>query len=117
MRRWLSERIESEQQPPPVAGEEPHPWRLNAAEALETFLHTNYVGQKRFALEGAETVIALLDAVLSQAADQGVRRGRYRHGAPRAAERAGEYLASRTGRSSTSSRATSTRDRRKATAT
>ena len=44
--------------------------RLNAAEALETFLQTKYVGQKRFSLEGAETVIALLDAVLPQAADQ-----------------------------------------------
>ena len=34
--------------------------RLNVAEAFETFLQTKYVGQKRFSLEGAETVIALL---------------------------------------------------------
>ena len=46
--------------------------RLNAAEAFETFLQTKYVGQKRFSLEGAETVIALLDAVLAAAADQGL---------------------------------------------
>ena len=46
--------------------------RLNAAEAFETFLQTKYVGQKRFSLEGAETVIALLDAVLAKAAEHGL---------------------------------------------
>ena len=44
--------------------------RLNVAEAFETFLQTKYVGQKRFSLEGAETVIALLDAVLTEATAQ-----------------------------------------------
>src|SRR5690606_13169829 len=44
--------------------------KLNAAEALEQFIHTKYIGHKRFSLEGAETVIPLLDAVLSDAADQ-----------------------------------------------
>ena len=44
--------------------------KLNAAEALEQFLHTKYIGHKRFSLEGAETMIPLLDAVLSDAADQ-----------------------------------------------
>ena len=42
---------------------------LNAAEAFETFLQTKYVGQKRFSLEGGETVIPLLDAVLDKAAE------------------------------------------------
>ena len=42
--------------------------RLNAAEAFETFLQTKFVGQKRFSLEGGESVIALLDRVLSLAA-------------------------------------------------
>ena len=42
--------------------------KLNAAEAFETFLQTKYVGQKRFSLEGGETVIPLLDAVLDYAA-------------------------------------------------
>ena len=46
--------------------------RLNAAEAFETFLQTKFVGQKRFSLEGGESVIALLDQVLSQAADEGM---------------------------------------------
>jgi multifunctional 2-oxoglutarate metabolism enzyme len=42
--------------------------KLNQAEAFETFLQTKYVGQKRFSLEGGETVIPLLDAVLGEAA-------------------------------------------------
>jgi multifunctional 2-oxoglutarate metabolism enzyme len=46
--------------------------RLNAAESFESFLHTKYVGQKRFGIEGAETLIPLLDAVCEAAADQGL---------------------------------------------
>ncbi len=42
--------------------------KLNQAEAFETFLQTKYVGQKRFSLEGGETLIPLIDAVLSEAA-------------------------------------------------
>ncbi len=42
--------------------------RLNAAEAFETFLQTKFVGQKRFSLEGGESVIALLDRLLCRAA-------------------------------------------------
>lgn len=41
----------------------------NAAEAFETFLQTKYVGQKRFSLEGGESVIPLLDAVIDSAAE------------------------------------------------
>jgi 2-oxoglutarate decarboxylase len=43
--------------------------RLNAAEALEKFLATKYLGQKRFGIDGAESAIPVLDAVLSEAAD------------------------------------------------
>lgn len=43
--------------------------RLNAAEAFERFLHTRYVGQKRFGLEGAESLIVMLDALLCAAVD------------------------------------------------
>ncbi len=46
--------------------------RLNAAEAFETFLQTKFVGQKRFSLEGGESVIALLDRILSRAAQDGL---------------------------------------------
>jgi multifunctional 2-oxoglutarate metabolism enzyme len=43
--------------------------RLNVAEAFEMFLQTKFVGQRRFSLEGAESLIPLLDAVLTEAAD------------------------------------------------
>ena len=46
--------------------------RLNAAEAFETFLQTKFVGQKRFSLEGGESVIALLDRILCRAAGEGM---------------------------------------------
>ncbi len=46
--------------------------RLNAAEALERFLGTKYLGQKRFGIEGAESAIPILDHVLCSAADAGM---------------------------------------------
>ncbi len=46
--------------------------RLNAAEAFEKFLATKYVGQKRFGIEGAESAIPVLDAVLDAAATDGL---------------------------------------------
>jgi multifunctional 2-oxoglutarate metabolism enzyme len=67
-RAWLQERIERPHQKPPVAEQKYILSKLNAAEAFETFLQTKYVGQKRFSLEGGETVIPLLDAVLDSAA-------------------------------------------------
>ena len=71
-RKWIQSRIELKSDPPNRAAQLHILGRLNVAEAFETFLQTKYVGQKRFSLEGAETVIALLDAVLAQAADQGL---------------------------------------------
>ena len=73
-KRWLQERIE------PVRASDPIPHhmkrrilhKLNAAEAFEGFLHTKYIGHKRFSLEGAETMIPMIDAFLSDAADQEV---------------------------------------------
>ncbi len=46
--------------------------RLNAAEVFERFLHTRYVGQKRFGLEGAESAIVILDALLDEAVREGL---------------------------------------------
>ena len=73
-RQWLQERMESTAHVDPLPKEE-QTWvlkRLNAAEAFETFLHKNYIGQKRFSLEGAETLIPMLDAVLYGAVVAGV---------------------------------------------
>ncbi|PZS24597.1 MAG: multifunctional oxoglutarate decarboxylase/oxoglutarate dehydrogenase thiamine pyrophosphate-binding subunit/dihydrolipoyllysine-residue succinyltransferase subunit [Pseudonocardiales bacterium] len=69
-RHWLQNRIELKHDAPAREEQLHILGRLNVAEAFETFLQTKYVGQKRFSLEGAETVIALLDAVLAAAADQ-----------------------------------------------
>src|SRR5207249_1683975 len=48
-------------------------WKLNAAELFETFLHSHYVGQKRFSLEGGEMLIPLLDAIIERSAHFGVK--------------------------------------------
>jgi len=68
-RRWLQDRVEIKHEKPTTAVQKYILSKLNAAEAFETFLQTKYVGQKRFSLEGGETVIALLDAVLDKAAE------------------------------------------------
>ena len=47
--------------------------RLTAAEGLERFLHTKYVGQKRFSLEGGESFIAAMDELIQQAGVKGVQ--------------------------------------------
>lgn len=47
--------------------------KLNEAVSFETFLHTKYVGQKRFSLEGNESLIPALDAVIEKAAEYGVK--------------------------------------------
>ncbi len=46
--------------------------KLNEAVAFESFLHTKYVGQKRFSLEGGESLIPALDALIENAAEKGV---------------------------------------------
>jgi 2-oxoglutarate dehydrogenase E1 component len=47
-------------------------WQLTAAEGLERYLHTRYVGQKRFSLEGTDALIPLLDDLVQRAGDAGV---------------------------------------------
>ncbi len=47
-------------------------WQLTAAEGLERYLHTKYVGQKRFSLEGGDSLIALLDDLVQQGGNEGV---------------------------------------------
>ena len=48
--------------------------KLNQAVSFETFLHTKYVGQKRFSLEGNESLIPAIDAVVERAAEMGVKQ-------------------------------------------
>jgi 2-oxoglutarate dehydrogenase E1 component len=47
--------------------------KLNQGVIFEKFLHTKYIGQKRFSLEGGESTIAALDAIINTAADKGVQ--------------------------------------------
>jgi len=68
-RAWLQQRVERTHDTPDNSEQKYILSKLNAAEAFETFLQTKYVGQKRFSLEGSETVIPLLDAVLDKAAE------------------------------------------------
>ncbi len=71
-RRWIQDRIEIKYTKPDQEEQKHVLNRLNAAEAFETFLQTKYVGQKRFSLEGGESLIPLLDAVLEDAAKAGL---------------------------------------------
>ncbi len=69
-RAWIQARVE---RPHPRAEHDEQVRilsRLNVAEAFEMFLQTKFVGQRRFSLEGAESLIPLLDAVLTEAAHQ-----------------------------------------------
>ncbi|MEU1664532.1 multifunctional oxoglutarate decarboxylase/oxoglutarate dehydrogenase thiamine pyrophosphate-binding subunit/dihydrolipoyllysine-residue succinyltransferase subunit [Streptomyces sparsogenes] len=68
-RKWIQDRVERPHSKPERDEQLRILRRLNAAEAFETFLQTKYVGQKRFSLEGGESVIPLLDAVLDAAAE------------------------------------------------
>ena len=65
--------------------------KLNEGVMFEKFLHTKYIGQKRFSLEGGETTIAALDAIINTAADNRRAGSRDRHGAPRPPEYSGQY--------------------------
>jgi multifunctional 2-oxoglutarate metabolism enzyme len=69
-RAWIQARVE---RPHPRAEHDEQVRilsRLNVAEAFEMFLQTKFVGQRRFSLEGAESLIPLLDAVLTEAAHE-----------------------------------------------
>jgi len=69
-RSWIQEHVESGATSMPREEQLRILRTLNSAEAFESFLQTKYVGQKRFSLEGGESVIPLLDAIIAGAADQ-----------------------------------------------
>ena len=72
-KRWIQKRVESEMGDELSKEEKLHVLdRLSAAEAFERFLHSKYTGHKRFSLEGAESLIVMLDALLEEAADDGM---------------------------------------------
>ncbi len=75
IRRWLQERMEPVRNQPVFSRRQRLRilMELHFAELFEKFLHARYLGQKRFSLEGAETLIPLLNVLLDQAADAGVR--------------------------------------------
>jgi 2-oxoglutarate dehydrogenase E1 component len=74
MRAWLRERMESAANRLDLAAEEQLHilGRLIDAEIFEQFLHTNFIGAKRFSLEGGESLIPLLDLMLERAGELGV---------------------------------------------
>ncbi|MEU1876260.1 multifunctional oxoglutarate decarboxylase/oxoglutarate dehydrogenase thiamine pyrophosphate-binding subunit/dihydrolipoyllysine-residue succinyltransferase subunit [Streptosporangium sp. NPDC020072] len=69
-RAWIQARVERPHAKPDRTEQLRILERLNTAEAFETFLQTKFVGQKRFSLEGGESLIPLLDSVLSAAAEE-----------------------------------------------
>ncbi|RJP64926.1 MAG: 2-oxoglutarate dehydrogenase E1 component [Comamonadaceae bacterium] len=74
-KRWWQERLEGSRSKPAFNAEKKKHIldRLTAAEGLERFLHTKYVGQKRFSLEGGESFIASMDELIRQAGQVGIQ--------------------------------------------
>lgn len=72
--KWIQNKLNiNDNQPSFTADQKKHILKkLNEAVSFETFLHTKYVGQKRFSLEGGESLIPALDAVIEKAAELGV---------------------------------------------
>ena len=74
-KRWIQERLESTRAKPKFSDEKKRRVldRLTAAEGLEKYLHTRYVGQKRFSLEGGESFIASMDEIVQHGGTQGIQ--------------------------------------------
>lgn len=74
-KRWFQQRLESIRSTPHFAPEKKKRIlsKVTAAEGLERYLHTKYVGQKRFSLEGGESFIASMDEIIQRSGEQGVQ--------------------------------------------
>ncbi|OIQ23248.1 2-oxoglutarate dehydrogenase E1 component [Lacinutrix sp. MedPE-SW] len=72
--KWIQDKLNiNDNQPKFSSDQKKHILKkLNEAVSFESFLHTKYVGQKRFSLEGGEALIPALDAVIEKAAELGV---------------------------------------------
>jgi 2-oxoglutarate dehydrogenase E1 component len=75
-KRWWQQKLESIRSKPSFnADKKKHILdRLTAAEGLERYLHTKYVGQKRFSLEGGESFIAAMDELIQRPAPKACRK-------------------------------------------
>ena len=74
-KRWIQQRLEGQRARLELSAAQRKDllhW-LVAAEGLERYLHTRYVGQKRFSLEGGESLIPMMDEIIQQAGAQGVQ--------------------------------------------
>jgi len=74
-KRWIQRHLESVQSHPGIEPDKQE-WllqRLTAAEGIERYLHSKYVGQKRFSLEGGESLIPLMGELIDRAGEQGVK--------------------------------------------
>jgi 2-oxoglutarate dehydrogenase E1 component len=74
-KRWIQQRLEGVQSHPGIAADRQR-WllqRLTAAEGIERYLHAKYVGQKRFSLEGGESLIPLMGELIERAGVQGIK--------------------------------------------
>lgn len=72
--QWLQQAFETTmQQPLSIERRRRVLEKLNEGVIFEKFLHTKYIGQKRFSLEGGESTIPALDTIITRAADAGVR--------------------------------------------
>lgn len=72
--QWIQERLRVNANQPKLTSDQKKKIyrKLNEAVSFETFLHTKYVGQKRFSLEGGESLIPAIDNIIEQAAERGV---------------------------------------------
>ncbi len=72
-KKWIQQRVEGVKQAMSVDEQHRVLEALNEAEVFEKFLHSRYVGQKRFGLEGGESAIVALQSIVDVAADEGLR--------------------------------------------
>jgi 2-oxoglutarate dehydrogenase E1 component len=74
-KRWLQKRLETPHGQPDFSPEKRR-WlleRVTAAEGIERYMHSKYVGQKRFSLEGGESLIPMMNELVERAGDQGAK--------------------------------------------
>ncbi|MBS0624413.1 MAG: 2-oxoglutarate dehydrogenase E1 component [Verrucomicrobia bacterium] len=74
IQQWIQERLERTSSDLDVTVQQRVFYKLNQAQVMERYLHTKYVGQKRFSLEGAEVVVPMLSELIEHGASLGVQQ-------------------------------------------